>query len=897
MRVPESWLRELVDVPAGVTIEELADVAVARGLEVEEIHRPEVAGPLVVGRVLLAVEEPQRNGKTIRWCSVDVGADEPRGIVCGAPNAETGALVVVSLPGAVLPGGFAIAARKTYGHVSDGMICSSRELGLGTDHDGILRLDAAEGTAGLAPGTDAVALLGLGETVLDLAVTPDRGYCLSMRGVAREIAGALRVPFTDPAPTAGETDRDRGADSSDGPARDGDDSDRPVPDDDEGGAAPAARPLRFRIEDPRCARVASVELTGIDPTATSPSWLSARLTASGLRPVSLVVDVTNLVLVELGQPTHAYDADRLTGQVVVRAARGGERLRTLDGTERTLDDADLVIADDTGPVGLAGVMGGQATEIGPATTRVLVESASFDPVAVARTARRHKLGSEASRRFERGVDPALATGGATRVAQLLADLAGARVVSRDLVGHPVADSAPAALPFDLTLPARVLGTAVTPGEAAAALAEVGCRLTTLDGAPLDVAASAAAAAPEHDPDRDWDAESDADSDTGVVVAPPTWRPDLTDPYDLVEEVGRVVGYDRIPSELPRATPGGGLTRRHRRRRAVVAALVGGGLVESPSAPFVGTAVLDALGIGADDERRRLVRVSNPIAATEPYLRTTLLPGLAGVARRNLGRSSQGAGRDGLALFDVGPVVAAPPGGAPLSAPRPGVSGRPTPAELAALDAALPHQPVHLAVLLTGHRDGGWWGPGHPTSWVDAVGAVTRAAGAVGVPLTAAAAETAPWHPGRCAALSVEEQLVGHAGELHPRVCAALDLPARTAAAEIDLDALFAAAPDTATPVVPSPFPPARLDLALVVGADVPAAAVERAIRTGAGPLVESLRLFDVYTGPQVPPGHRSLAFALELRAPDRTLAEAEVAAVAAAAVAAATEQHGAVLRA
>ncbi len=875
MRVPESWLRELVDVPAGVTIETLADLAVARGLEVEEIHRPEVAGPLVVGRVLTAVEEPQRNGKTIRWCSVDVGQDEPRGIVCGAPNAETGALVVVSLPGAVLPGGFAIAARKTYGHVSDGMICSSRELGLGTDHDGILRLDAAEATAGLAPGTDAVALLGLGETVLDLAVTPDRGYCLSMRGVAREIAGALRVPFTDPAPTAGGGEAAMTAGG--------------------GEAGPGSRPRRFRIEDPRCARVASVELTGIDPTTPSPSWLSSRLTAAGLRPVSLVVDVTNLVLVELGQPTHAYDADRLTGQVVVRAARGGERLRTLDGTERTLDGADLVIADDTGPVGLAGVMGGQATEIGPTTTRVLVESASFDPVTVARTARRHKLGSEASRRFERGVDPALATGGATRVAQLLADLAGARVVSRDVVGHPVVDGAPAAMSFDLTLPARVLGTPVTPGEAAAALAEVGCRLTTVDGAPI-VDAAHAAAIPEHDLDPEPDPDPDTDSDTNVVVAPPTWRPDLTDPYDLVEEVGRVVGYDRIPSELPRATPGGGLTRRHRRRRAVVAALVDGGLVESPSAPFIAAAALDALGIGADDERRRVVRVSNPIAATEPNLRTTLLPGLAGVARRNLGRSSEGAGRDGVALFDVGPVVLAPPGGVPLSAPRPGVAGRPSGAELAALDAALPQQPVHLAVLLTGHRDGGWWGPGRPTSWVDAVGAVTLAAGAVGVILTAAAAETAPWHPGRCAALSVGEQVVGHAGELHPRVCAALELPARTAAAEIDLDALFAAAPDVAAPVVPSPFPPARVDLALVVGAGVPAAEVERAVRGGAGPLLESVQLFDVYSGPQVPSGHRSLAFALELRAADRTLAESEVAVVAAAAVAGAAEQVGAVLR-
>ncbi len=840
MRVPLSWLRELVDIPASTTAGDLAELAVARGLELEDIHRPEVTGPVVVGRVLSAEPETHKNGRTVRWCQVDVGADVPRGIVCGAPNAEAGALVVVSLPGAVLPGGFEIAARKTYGHVSDGMICSVRELGLGDEHDGILRLDQGTGPAvDAAPGTPAVPLLGLGDTVLEFAVTPDRGYALSMRGVAREMASALGVPFADPAPAASAwTDA----------------------------AGPGAP---FRIEDPRCPRVCAVALSGFDGAAPSPSWLSGRLVAAGFRSISLVVDVTNYVLVELGQPTHAYDADRLAGQVVVRAARAGERLTTLDGIDRALDPTDLVIADDTGPVGLAGVMGGQATEIAPGTTRLLLESASFDPVSIARTVRRHRLGSEASRRFERGVDPTLSARAARRVAQLLVDLGGAVAdgpggVDGIRVGLDPAASAPAPVELDLALPERILGTPITAATAARALEQVGCTLSGPGGV--------------------------------VTVTPPPWRPDVTDPYDLVEEVARVIGYESIAPTTPRAPLGGGLSVAHRRRRAVIAALVGAGFIESPSYPFLSTEVLDRMAVGAGDERRRLVRLSNPVAGTDPYLRTTLLPGLAGVLRRNLGRAADG-GSGGLALFDLGPVVLAPVDGAPLSAPRPTVDHRPDERELAELVRALPQQTTHLAVVLTGRREPtGWWGPGRAATWSDAVEAVRTAGAAVGVPVTATAAEAAPWHPGRCAALSTGSVALGHAGELHPRVCIALDLPPRTVAAEIDLDALFAAAPAAPTPVSPSAFPVAKADLALVVDVGVPVAALTDAVRAGAGELLESLRVFDVYTGPQVGAGRRSVAFALRLRASDRTLADAEVTAAVDEAVREAADRVGAVLR-
>lgn len=837
MRVGVSWLRELVPAAAEVDVDTLAELAVARGLEVEEIHRARVSGPLVVGRILSSEPEPQKNGKTIRWCSVDVGEAEPRGIVCGAPNAVTGALVVVSLPGAVLPGGFAIAARKTYGHVSDGMICSERELGLGESHDGILVLDDSELPAAL-PGAVAADLLGLGEEVIELAVTPDRGYCLSMRGVAREIAGALGVPFDDPyRPPAGSTE-----------------------------PLPANAGVEIVLADPRCARFATASLSGVDGGAPSPAWLRSRLVLAGFRPISLIVDVSNYVLVELGQPTHAYDLDTLTGPITVRAALPGERLRTLDGTDRELDPQDLLITDATGPIGLAGVMGGESTEISASTRRILVESASFDPVSIARTVRRHKLPSEASRRFERGVDPQLAAAAAQRVARLLFNprvpgTSGGGWFQMGMTGDAV--PVPAAIELPAQLPTRLLGRRIGADEVVAALEQVGCLVTSAGSA--------------------------------LRATPPTWRPDLTDPYDLVEEVARVVGYDTIPSRVPAAPPGPGLSTAQQRRRAVLAALVGAGFVESPSYPFVSGAVLDTLRIPAGDDRRRLVRVSNPIAATEPFLRTTLLPGLLAVARRNLGRGTDDG--QGLALADVGPVVLGPVDGSPLHAPRPPVDSRPDDLAVKDLQAALPAQPLHLAVVLTGDREpAGWSGPGRPVGWADAVAAVEVVAAAVGVGVRTSAAAVEPWHPGRCAAIWAGPVLVGHAGELHPAICRALDLPERSVAAEIDLDALFAAAAHTVLPVSPSAFPPAKIDLALVVGAEVPAADVEAALRAGAGRLLESLRLFDVYTGPQVGPGHRSLAYALRLRASDRTLSDVEVQAAVAGAVTAATTAVGAVLR-
>jgi phenylalanyl-tRNA synthetase beta chain len=823
MRAPMSWLREYVDLPPEVTGRDLGERLVALGLEVETVESPgeEITGPLVVGRVLTLAEETHSNGKTIRWTTVDVGEGEPRGIVCGALNFAVGDLVVVALPGSTLPGGFAITARKTYGHVSDGMICSARELGTGDDHTGILVL-----TGEHPIGSDAADVLGLRDEVLDIAVTPDRAYALSIRGLAREAATAYGVAWRDPA-----------------------DVDLP-PETSEPG-----HPVQ--IADPTAAdRIVLRTVTDLDPAAVSPAWMQARLVQCGMRPVSLAVDVTNYVMLELGQPLHAFDRGRLQGPVVVRRAAAGERLETLDHLTRDLDAEDVLITDDRGPIGLAGTMGGLATEIGPGSVDLIIEAAHFLPVPIARMARRHKLPSEASRRFERGVDPALGPVASARAVALLTELGGATYVGVSEVDLP---REAREIALDPGRPARTAGLPITHDVARMNLEQVGC--TVVDG-----------------PAGAW------------LVAPPSWRPDLTDPADLDEEVIRLVGYDTIPAELPAAPAGRGFTDAQRVRRRIGIALAEAGYVEAPSYPFVAEGDLDALLLPDDDARRHTMRLANPLSDEEPLLRTTLLPGLLNALRRNIGRGSHDIG-----LFEVAPVFR--PGADPLpAAPRPPIDRRPTDDEVAAIFAALPAQPTRVGVVLTGRRElPGWWGPGRETTWADAVEAARTVARASRVELTVRADQHAPWHPGRCAALLVGDRVVGHAGELHPRVLASWGLPARSSAMELDLSLLGFDSEPVLAPRL-STFPVATQDVAIVVDATVPAAEVEAALRHGAGELLESLRLFDVYRGAQVGEGRASLAYTLRFRAPDRTLTVEEVTAAREAAVAEAARRTGAVAR-
>ena len=825
MKAPVSWIKEYVDLPADVTTEVLTDRLTALGLKLEGITSAGqgITGPLVVGRVLTMEPEPQKNGKTINWCSVDVGdangTGEPQGIVCGAHNFKPGDLVVVVLPGGVLPGNFAISARKTYGHVSSGMICSARELGLGDDHDGIIVLPPDAGQ----PGDSAFDVLGLGEEVIEFEINPDRAYALSLRGIAREAALGFDLPFTDPAR-------------------------RELPEVD-------GRAWEIVVDDPAgCPVFAARLVSGLDQSRPTPEWMRKRLEQAGMRSVSLAVDVTNYVMLELGQPIHGYDADKVQGAIRVRRATDGEKLRTLDDTVRELSVEDLVITDDSGPIGLAGVMGGATTEMSETTTRVLIEAAHWDATSMFRTGKRHKLGSEAGKRNERGVDPLLPGPAADRVVELLVELGGATAEP----GFTLVGEAPARPTITLApeLPARISGIDITADTTLAHLEAI--------GATVEVG------------------ESD------LAVTPPSWRPDLNDPYDLVEEVVRIVGYEAVPSVLPRRATGRGLTRTQRLRRRVGRTLAGAGLVEVVSFPFVGEQDFDALGLAADDPRRHTVGLANPLSSEAPAYTTTLLPGLLQAAARNLGR-----GQDGVALFETGTVAFPTDQAAPIY----GVDRRPTDEELEVLLAAIPRQPLLLGAVLAGERErAGWWGAGSDAGWVDAIELVRRLGAELGVSVETAATNRAPWHPGRCAVVSVGGTEIGHAGELHPNVARAHGLPPRSAAVEIDLDALMAAVPE----VVPGPafstMPVAKEDVALLVDADVTVAAVEAALREGAGELLETIRLFDVYTAEQLGEGKKSLAFALRFRAPDRTLTAEETAAARDAAVAKAAELTGAVQR-
>lgn len=829
MKAPISWIREYADLPADVSADDLAARLTALGLKLEALERPghDLRGPLVVGRVLTMEPEPQKNGKTINWCSVDVGdangTGDPQGIVCGAHNFAPGDLVVCVLPGGVLPGPFEISARKTYGHVSAGMICSTRELGIGDDHGGILVLPPDAGV----PGDDAIELLALREEVIEMEINPDRAYALSLRGVAREAAMAYDAPFRDPAA-------------------------REVPPADEQG-------WPVRIDDPEgCPVFVTRTVSGFDPSAPTPDWMVRRLLHVGQRSISLAVDVTNYVMFELGRPIHGYDADKLTGPIGVRRAQPGERLTTLDGTDRALHPEDLVVVDDSGIIGLGGVMGGEATEMSSTTTRIVVESAHWDPVSMFRTGRRHKLTSEAGRRNERGVDPRICEAAADRVATLLAELGGGTVE----LGHTVVGTPPerTRVAIDADLPARITGMPISAETTVANLGAVGCEVTVAD-------------------DR-------------LEVVVPSWRPDVQDPFDLVEEVARIVGYEDVPSVLPTAPSGRGLTPAQTLRRRVGRTMAGEGYVEVLSFPFVGSHDLDRLEVPADDPRRQTLRLANPLSAEEPLMTTTLLPGLLRTVARNSSR-----GTSDLALFEAATVTLPDEG---VAAPILGVDRRPTDGEWDDLVKAVPAQPLHLAFALAGDRDrAGWWGSGRAASWSDVIETARVVADALGLTLTARSASYAPWHPGRCAELVLSTEagdvVVGHAGELHPRVCRATGVPPRTAVAELDLDALLTRAVPPRAPDFSS-YPVAKEDVALVVDASVTAGEVADTLREGAGDLCEQVRLFDVYTGAQVGEGKKSLAFALRFRAPDRTLTEAETAAARDAAVALAAERHGAVQR-
>ena len=847
MRIPLSWLREFAQVPADATAEDVMSDLVKVGFEEEAVHRPTDAlkGPVVVGQVLSLVKEPQTNGKTINWCQVRVvpegqeqtltgkGIDPTgvQGIICGAHNFVEGDKVVVTLPGAVLPGDFHISARKTYGHLSAGMIASVRELGIGEDHDGILVLSSI----GLDPeiGTDAMELLGLYDQAAEINVTPDRGYAFSIRGVAREYAHATATTFTDPASKVN------------------------APASLQGGYGVKLNDDAPIYGKPGCDRFVARTVRGVDPSRPTPPWMSSRLRLAGIRSISLPVDISNYVMLELGQPNHCYDLDKLSGDIVVRRAVAGEKITTLDDKERTLDVEDLLITDDSGAIGIAGVMGGAHTEVSDSTTNILVESAHFDEVSIARSRRRHKLPSEASKRFERGVDWHVANIAAQRVVDLLVELAGGTADETGTDVGTAPDAVTIELPADFA--SKRIGIDFTEEQITTSLVDL--------GAAVEKSAS------------------------GYTVTAPSWRNDLETKEDLSEEIARLVGYDNIPATLPVAPPGRGLSRTQQQKRRVVQALADAGLTEVLSYPFVTKASNDTFGVAEEGASRPALKLANPISEEHGYLRTSILPGLIEVARRNHSRGF----RD-LALYEAGSVFL--PGDTLGTESIPPLGAKPSEEVLEGLFDGVPHQPLHIAAVLTGHDS-----PAAAThtprawDWADGLDVARLIADVLGVELVVSQGSHQAFHPGRAAQLALRSgDVVGYAGELHPKLLAAHDMPARSVAVEIDVEALFDAAADVIVAKHISGFPVATQDVALVVPQDVPADQVLAALREGAGVLLEDVSLFDVYVGAGIEDGKKSLAFGLRFRAADRTLTADEASEARAAAVAVAAERFGAVQR-
>ena len=816
MRAPLSWIREFVDIPQSITAEQISDGLIRVGFEVEEIiHQgADLTGPLVFAKVL-TIEEITEYKKPIRYVGLDCGEKEARYVICGATNFAVGDVVAAALPGAVLPGNFAIGARETYGKTSNGMICSARELGLGDDHSGIMTFQ--EGTVEI--GSDAIEGLLINDVIFDVAVNPDRGYALSIRGIAREVAGSLGLSFTDPVNALRELT---------------------FPESGKGVAA--------KIADPSTASVFYLRtLSNFDPRATTPIWMRRRIEKMGMRSISLVVDVTNYVMLELGQPLHAFDKSKIKGGLTIKRAGKAQPFTTLDGQVRQLDPDDLMVWDEAQPLALAGTMGGAFSEISETTTEIALEAVRFDPICVAKNSRRHKLSSEASRRLERSVDPSLAQYASARFVQLLSEHSSAQHVATVVDGEPKFSPI---VKLDPSYVSRILGFEISPKQIAEILRGIGC---------------------------------DVDEKT-FEVDPPAWRSDLLTSADLTEEVARMIGYDKIPSVLPPRPKHASLTPTQKRRRAIAQMLAARGLAEVQTFPFTNQETIDFMGFVG--ERASTYRIANPMSEEFPLMRVHLVPGLIEVAQRNISR-----GAKDFAIFEMGSIFRSSQKLVPFISPE--IAQRPNQKVIDEIFASVPPQAFHVAGLLVGKTENeDWQGKARAYTWQDAIAYAQDILQLCNLEWTVKRSDFAPWHPGRCAELVIDGKAVAHAGELHPRIIAKYGLPERSVAFAVGLSAL----PDTqlVRPSTVGTMPAALQDVALIVDSNVTAADVERALRDGAGELLESITLFDRYD--KLGDGKISLAFSLVFRAPDRTLTGAEVTQMRESAVAAAVKATGAVLR-
>jgi len=810
MRVPYSWMTEYCD--PGIDPADLADRLVMTGTEVERLETigPSSSEGFVVGKVLEREQHP--NADRLSVCRVDIGEGE-RTIVCGAPNIDAGQTVAVVLPGAVMPGGMKIRKAKLRGVPSEGMILSAAELEIAEEADGIMVLDD-----GPAPGTPLAEVLPLGERVLEIEVTPNRTDCFGVHGVAREVhaitgAPLAADPWAEDAPAEGEGEAS-----------------------DYASVAVAVPEL--------CPRFTARVFTDVQ-IGPSPLWLQARLAAAGQRPINNVVDITNYVMLLTAQPLHAFDLDQVPdGELTVRTAAEGEKMTTLDGVERSFDAETVLVCDRNGPSGIAGIMGGQTSEVSDATTRVLLEVACWNGTNILRTSRQLGLRSEASSRFEKQLHPELTMRAQQIASRLMVELCGARLVPGTI---DVAAEVPA--PRRLTLRASrvsgLLGMEISQDEQRTYLQRLG-----------------------------FEAEP-AGEDLEVTV-PPDRHYDVTREVDLIEEVARVHGIDEhLPTTLPATGEAvGGLSREQRLRRRAEDGLRDLGFDQVVGWSFTDPGEAGRLRIPDDDLRANPVLLANPLSEEQSAMRTTLLGSLLDVAARNNAR-----GTSDLALFESARVyLKDPPTGRKAVDENANRPVDPLAGRFAGDQPAPFVEPHRFAALATGSlSERSWRGGGEPADFFALKGVLEALARQLGGELSFVPAEQPFLHPGRSAAVSIGGEDAGWLGEVHPLVCRTWDLEAAVGF-EIDSAPLIAAATvgeeyyeDVTT------FPAVYQDLAVVVPADLPAEAVSEAIRAGGGELLRGAEVFDLYEGEQLGENRKSLALNLEFRAPDRTLTDEEVA--------------------
>jgi len=784
MRVSMKWLRELVDID--IDTAELADRLDMTGTAVEAVT---TAGEGLDGVVIGLIAEKTRHPEADKlWVTtVDVGGDSPRQIVCGAQNFEAGDKVPVALVGAVLPGGFAIEKAKLRGVVSEGMNCSARELGIGEDHEGLMILPAD------APvGASFAEWYGLSDTVLALEITPNRPDCLSVAGVAREIGAILEHAATVPAQT---------------PVEDG---------------VAAAEQCSVSIEDPDlCSRYCARIIRGVK-VGPSPAWLAEKVASAGARSINNIVDITNYVMFELGQPLHAFDLATLKtdsegrAAIIVRRAHEGEHLTTLDGADRNLTPSMLTICDSRGPVALAGVMGGSDTEVSDSTVDILLESACFDPESVSRTSRSLGLISEASLRFERTVDRTACVSAVDRAAALMAELGGGAVAPGVVDIYPRA-AIPHALTLRMARLRQVLGVEITAEESSTILGRLGCFV-------------------EQHPDR-------------LEVVVPSFRPDLEREIDLVEEVLRIWGMERVEPTLPSGRGrAGALTPAQKWRDRLGTTLRATGLNETMTYAFSGSGDLERCNMQLS-ESELLVEVLNPMSGEQSVLRRTLLPGLLRSVSYN-----QRRGVPDVHLYEMGSAFVT-------------AQGRKQPKQ----------RTIVAAVLAGSWHPAAWNDPAPEIGFFDGKGILEVLAREMALQKFKVRAAELPWlQPGRAAEVLIGGDVVGWLGEVHPTVLDRFEADAPVTAFELDADKLVRAAKAARPFVDPPRFPAVELDIAIVVPEDVSAERVANALMSAGGKLLDSARLFDVYRGKGVESGKKSMAFALSYRAADRTLTAEEV---------------------